>query len=104
MATNLNSENDITVAFGGYGILAEKLKENDVKGIHINNLDRDVNILKELKVFLSLYKLYKNEKPDIVHLNSSKIGALGSFIGRLASIKKIIFTAHGFPFREERPF
>lgn len=104
LATNLKNENDIVVAFGGNGILADKLKENNIKAIHIDNLDRNVNILKELKVFFNLYKLYKKENPDIVHLNSSKIGAIGSLVARIAGIKKIIFTAHGFPFREERPF
>jgi glycosyltransferase involved in cell wall biosynthesis len=37
-----------------------------------------------------------------VHLNSSKIGGLGAFAGRIAKVKKIIFTAHGFAFNEDR--
>lgn len=95
---------DVSVAFGGNGALAEKLKEKNIRTIEISDLERDVNLEKEIKVFRNLYKTLKTEKPDIIHLNSSKIGALGSLLGRMAGIKKIIFTAHGFPFREERGF
>lgn len=94
----------VRVAFGGHGLLADKLEEKGIDIIEIPNLERDVNLSKELKVLQSLYKILKKEDPDIVHLNSSKIGAVGSFIARLAGIRKIIFTAHGFPFREERPY
>jgi len=39
-------------------------------------------------------------KPDIVHLNSSKMGVLGSLAAERAGIQKIIYTAHGFVFNE----
>lgn len=95
---------DVSVAFGGNGVLAERLKEKDIRSIQIENLERDVDLEKEIQVFKNLYQILKAEKPDIIHLNSSKIGVIGSLIGRIVGIKKIIFTAHGFPFREERPF
>lgn len=94
---------DVSVAFGGNGALAEKLKEKNIRTIEISDLERDVNLEKEIKVFRNLYKTLKTEKPDIIHLNSSKIGIVGALLGRLAGIEKIVFTAHGFPFREERP-
>lgn len=105
LAKNMKSEErEVKVAFGGNGLLSQKLNDEKIETIHIKNLDRDVNILKEFSVASELYSVLKKENPDIVHLNSSKIGALGSLVARLAGIKKIIFTAHGFPFREERPF
>ena len=96
--------NEVVVAFGGDGILAERLKEKGVKTVTIKNLTRDVGFLNELKSLEEIYNLIQKEKPDIIHLNSSKIGIVGSLISRIVGIKKIIFTAHGFPFREERPF
>ena len=98
-----NQNHEVSVAFGGSGILAGKLRDEGINTIEIQNLGRDVDLLKEFYVFKDLYKIFKKEKPDLVHLNSSKIGALGALVGRLAGIKKIIYTAHGFPFREERP-
>jgi glycosyltransferase involved in cell wall biosynthesis len=99
-----NKNHDVSVAFGGNGILAERLKEKGISTIEIQNLGRDVDLLKEFYVFRDLYKILKKQRPELIHLNSSKIGALGALVGRLAGIKKIIYTAHGFPFREERPF
>lgn len=105
LAVNMKKAgHDVVVAFGGYGILNERLLAQNIRTINIKNLERDVNIIKEIKVFRNLYKIFKKENPDIIHLNSSKIGASGSFVARLAKSKKIIFTAHGWPFREDRPF
>ena len=46
--------------------------------------------------------IYKNESPDIVHLNSSKIGGIGALAARLEKVPKIIYTAHGWAFNEDR--
>ena len=43
------------------------------------------------------------EKPDVLHLNSPKAGGIGAVIGRILFIKKIIYTAHGWTFNENRP-
>jgi glycosyltransferase involved in cell wall biosynthesis len=98
-----DSGHEVVVAFGGEGILAERLKEKGIRTVTIKNLTRDVGFLNELKALEEIHDLIEKEKPDALHLNSSKIGIVGSVIGRIVGIKKIIFTAHGFPFREERP-
>lgn len=50
---------------------------------------------------IELFFLFKKERPDIVHLNSSKAGVIGSFAARLAGVKKVIFTAHGWVFNPD---
>lgn len=103
LATHMQkSGHEIVVAHGGYGLLYQRLREAGIKTRHIHNLERNINPLKEFRVIGRLFKIIQEEKPDILHLNSSKIGALGSILGRLLGIEKIIFTAHGWPFREER--
>lgn len=95
---------DVVVAAGGNGELLERLRQAGIQTIPIQNLGRDIDVVSELKIFFTLYKILKEEQPDILHLNSSKIGGIGALAGRLAGIPKIIFTAHGWPFREERPW
>ncbi len=95
---------EVVVAFGGEGILAERLHEKGIRTITINNLTRDVGLFQELNSIKEIANLIRKEKPDTIHLNSSKVSLLGGFLGRIFGVKKIIFTAHGFPFREERPF
>ncbi|HZS43123.1 MAG TPA: glycosyltransferase family 4 protein [Candidatus Paceibacterota bacterium] len=103
VATNLNKEKfEVTVALGGDGPLKQKLELGGIRVISIPHLGRDVKITNDLKVFSTLRKLFRQEKPDILHLNSSKIGAMGSLVGRLTGISKIIFTAHGWAFNEDR--
>lgn len=93
---------DVSVAFGQPGLLAEKLREAGIATHPIHSLQRDVSLAADIKSFFELVRLFKKEKPDIVHLNSSKAGGIGAFAARLASVHKIIFTAHGWPFWEPR--
>lgn len=95
---------NIKVALGGDGILIEKLSNSNISTITIKNLQRDVSFLKEIKSFFEILKIIKDERPDIIHLNSSKIGALGAFAGILAGVKKRVFTIHGWAFNENRNF
>lgn len=93
---------EIAVVLGGNGQLKEKLEIAGIRTISINALKRDVGIINDISSFFALIKIFKSEKPDIVHLNSSKIGGLGGLAGRIARVKKIIFTAHGWAYNEER--
>ncbi len=94
----------VKVLLGGNGILKQKLEKEGIGVLTLQSLQRDISILKEVKVFWELIKILKTEKPDIFHLNSSKIGIIGAFAGRLMRIKKIVFTTHGFAFNEDRDF
>jgi len=119
LVTNLPTNWDSVVAFGGNGVLNEKLANAKIRTINIPNLERNISVFGDVSVFFSLIKLFLREKPSIVHLNSSKIGGLGAFAGRIyngiqkvksLSAKnnkqeiKIIFTAHGWAFNEPRNF
>lgn len=97
-----SKSHDVTVAFGGDGELARKLQESQIRTISLDSLVRDINVTKELRSSYSIFKLLKKEKPDILHVNSSKAGGLGSFLGRILNIKMVVFTVHGAPFREDR--
>jgi len=112
LATNIPKDDfDISVAVGGVGILKNKLDDSHIRTITIERLERDINTLDDFVVFFKLLKLFLFEKPNIIHLNSSKIGGLGSLAARvyngIAYFKKlhparIIFTAHGWAFNETR--
>lgn len=92
------------VALGGNGILAYKLSDTNVRIVHLSSLERDVNPLRDFKSFRDLLRVIKAERPDVVHLNSSKVGALGALAARIAKVPHIVFTAHGWAFNEDRSF
>jgi glycosyltransferase involved in cell wall biosynthesis len=103
LATFLAKEHEVTVVCGGEGELVKKLEAEKIKVTSLPHLGRDVSLTNDYKTFFDLYHLLKHEKPDVLHLNSSKMGLLGALAGRLAGVKKIIFTAHGFEFNAPRP-
>ena len=104
LAVNLPEDRfDVVVALGGSGILIQKLNTENIRVLPIFSLSRDVNPGSDLAAFFELWKIFREEKPDVVHLNSAKAGGVGALAARLARVPKIIFTAHGWAFNEERP-
>jgi glycosyltransferase involved in cell wall biosynthesis len=82
----------IVIAGEGDGKLFCLLDEN-IKHIKIESLKHNISLLNEIKTINIFRKLYKQYKPDIIQLHSSKAGILG----RIAfPAKKIVYTVHGF--------
>lgn len=120
------------VALGGSGVLKQKLEAEGVETLTIPDLERDIGIIKEIKALRNIFKIIKEVKPDVIHLNSSKVGILGALAARLYNIyiflwellnptrpnvpesarygrepstlnpSRIVFTAHGWAFKEKR--
>lgn len=104
LATNLDPDRfAVTVALGGDGALIEKLEHAGIRVVRIPGLQRDISLKKELLSTWEIHKLLRAERPDIFHVNSSKAGVFGAFLGRWHRIPRIIFTAHGWAFNEDRP-
>lgn len=112
LATNLPKEQfEVKVVFGGTGekdasdgALAHNLSMQRIQGLYLKSFMRDISMLREFMSLVTLKNLFKNEKPDIVHLNSSKAGGIGALAARWTGVKKIIFTVHGWPFLEQRNY
>ena len=93
---------NVQVVLGGHGPLKEKLEKTEIPTISLPSLGRDIKFIADLKSAWHLYKIFKENKPDILHLNSSKMLALGAVAGKLAGINNIVYTAHGWAFNEDR--
>lgn len=105
LATNLPKEGfEAIVATGGTGPLVNKLEQAEIKVLQIPALQRDISLVKEIVAFWQIGQLIRKEKPDVLHINSSKAGAIGALIGRLTFVPNIVFTGHGWAFNEKRPW
>ncbi len=107
---------EVVVGFGGHGTLETKLRESGICTITIESLERDINLFSDVKSFFALLDIFGAERPDIIHLNSSKMGGLGALAARCSNVSqwiakflgksgipaRIIFTGHGWAFNEER--
>jgi glycosyltransferase involved in cell wall biosynthesis len=94
---------ETAVAYGADGLLRTKLEEAGIRTITLSTLTRDINVKAEWESFKTLRALIKEERPDIIHVNSSKAG-LALLAARLERVPHIIFTAHGWAFNEKRPW
>jgi glycosyltransferase involved in cell wall biosynthesis len=103
LATNFSEAYDVSVALGGEGPLREKLTGSGIPIIPVAALERDLNAANDISAFLELWKLMRAERPDIVHVNSSKAGGLGALAARLSGVPKIVFTVHGWAYNEPVP-
>lgn len=105
LATNLNkSQYEIYVASTGDGPLFEAAKAQKIATKRLKWLKRSISPFKDIMAYFELKSLISEIKPDIVHLNSSKAGFLGSCAAKKLKVKKIIYTAHGFVFNEPGNF
>lgn len=66
-------------------------------------IERRISPFSNLKSLIALYKLIKSEKYDIVHVHTPIAAVLGRIAAKLAGVKKIVYTAHGFYFHDEMP-
>jgi len=103
LATSLPKDlYDVSVLIGTDGQLVNKLQTKGIRTLLLGNLSRDIRFFPDFIAFFKLLKIFRKEKPDIVHLNSSKMGFLGALAARFVGVPKIIFTGHGWAFNEER--
>ncbi len=84
LATTLTSDYDVAVALGGTGLLVDKLRKENIRTIPIPSLGRDIHVRADSSAFFELLAIFKKEKPDVVHLNSSKAGGLGALAARMS--------------------
>ncbi len=100
LINKLDNEYEIVIAYGERKETLKNFKDyfsNKVRFIKVENFVRSINVKKDFKALKEVKEIIKNEKPDIIHLHSSKAGV----IGRLAiSAKKVkmFYNPHGFSF------
>lgn len=111
LATNLPRDRfEVIVAAGGTGPLFSRLSDASIRTIEISGLARDVRIAGEYAAFRALVHTLKTEKPDVLHLNSTKAGTLGALAAFIYKCSphhrpiRVIFTVHGWGFYEARPW
>ncbi len=97
-----NAGDDVTVLVGGTGLLTEKLSNEGIPVISLPYLERDVNPMTDLRALIAFMHTIRRVRPDVLHVNSAKAGGLGAVAGRLLFVPRVIFTAHGFAFNEDR--
>jgi len=107
LATHLPNEFEVVIAAGGQGKFAQKIRSEAPKYFEIKNFQRTINPFKDIFAFFEILALLFRLKPDIIHVNSSKAGGIVGVALLFYKIltgrrPRLIFTAHGWAFNEDR--
>ncbi|WP_042271153.1 glycosyltransferase family 4 protein [[Clostridium] dakarense] len=86
------------------GVCSKDNKENKYNKsfikMHNIEIERRISLISNIRSIYNMYKLFKKEKPDIVHVHTPIASVLGRIAAKLAKVPNIIYTAHGFYFHE----
>lgn len=93
---------DVSVASKGKGKLRDEVLSRKCEHISVPFFYRAINPL-DFFAFLYLVYICRKKRFDVVHTHSSKPGVLGRVAAKVAGVKKIIHTVHGFPFHKFQP-
>jgi glycosyltransferase involved in cell wall biosynthesis len=83
--------------------LADVIKNEGCRHI-IVPMTRKITPLQDVKCLWQLIKIFKKEKPDIVHTHTPKAGLLGMLAAKFCGIKVRIHTVAGMPLMVEKGF
>ncbi len=87
---------DVVIGYGELGgIDPGILKQNGFKLINIPIYRGSINIFKEFKTLIYIWKFFKKEKPDIVHLVTIKPYLYGGIISRLVGVQAVVSAVSG---------
>jgi glycosyltransferase involved in cell wall biosynthesis len=103
LATSLSPEEfDVVVAAGGKGDLITHLQAQNIRTCSLAHMQNTLSIVSLVGAIIQTIRLLRNERPDLLHTNSSIAGFVGAVAGRCTRTKNTIFTAHGWAFNEDR--
>jgi len=77
----------------------DSMKQEGFNVVNVN-IDRSIRPISNLKSIFQMYRLFRKEKPDIVHLHTPVAAVLGRIASKLARTPLTIYTAHGFYFHD----
>jgi glycosyltransferase involved in cell wall biosynthesis len=75
--------------------------EVDAPTLTMPTMVRAIRPRNDLITLYRLYRLFRKEKPDVVHARTAKARFLTAFAGRLARVKVLVQTMHGWSFNME---
>ena len=95
----LAEEFDVVVAAHGDGFLGDASRRARVRYVPLRHVRRPLDPLQDALGLVELFRLFRRERPALVHANSSKAGILGRLAAVAAGVPVRLFTVHGWAFR-----
>jgi len=93
----LSKEMDVILVAKDTGSLKQFAEQ---EGVQYRDVDmhREINLINDFKSLIALVKLFRHERPDIVHANTPKGALLGLIAAKLTGVKHRIYNVNGLRF------
>lgn len=83
----------------------ERLASGAERFIHVPEMVREISPVSDLRALWRLYRIFRQDRPDIIHAHSSKAGFLARAAGWAAGIGCILYSPRGYAFlQQDRSF
>ncbi|MEO9209966.1 MAG: glycosyltransferase family 4 protein [Ginsengibacter sp.] len=90
------------IGISSEGDLLESVNKREGVPVKTVHMTRSITPLKDLKSVWNLYKIFKKEKPLIVHTHTPKAGTVGMLAAKLAKVPLRLHTVAGLPLLEAK--
>ena len=68
--------------------------------VHPIQIERKISLFSNLVSIYQLTNLIRQQQYDLVHVHTPIASVLGRIAAKIAGVKRIVYTAHGFPFHD----
>ena len=88
-------------AQGGQGATEENvrlLEKEGIRSVLIPTLGRSISPLDDVRTLWTLIRIFRRERPAVVHTHTSKAGVLGRIAAWIAKVPAVVHTPHGHVF------
>jgi glycosyltransferase involved in cell wall biosynthesis len=75
-----------------------KLEKAAIRWVLLPSLTREVHPIKDAQALWQLIRLFRHERPALVHTHTSKAGVLGRVAAWIARVPVVVHTPHGHVF------
>lgn len=94
---------EVVVICQSEGPLTETLRAQGIRYVLMPELIRPIRPWKDAQAFIAFCHFCYTEKPDVLHLHSSKPGVLGRLAGTLMQVPVVIQHNHGYAWTKTDP-
>jgi len=94
---------EVTVVSGHGEWLKQQCERQNTPYYLIPSLQREIHPVLDWKASKELKRLFEEIKPDAVHLNSTKMGIIGSYAAKKTGIQNVVYRIGGWVFLEQLP-
>ena len=92
------------VGISADGPYVKEIESLGIRHIVLPGATRSVDPRADLEAMISLWRILRRERPDVIHTHTPKPGLYGRIIGRLAGVPAVLNTVHGlYATPDDRP-